>query len=679
MPFCSQCGNENPENAVFCGNCGQSVNAVAASKITPATPAISAKDALNKAAPIFSAIGSFLSDDDDDTDEEEIEEEEEEVEEDVEEESEEETEEDEGENKEETTEEDKNESKEDATEKEDEEENIKEDKINIAKIASLAKSGAGLVSAVKSSMEKEEEDVIFCTNCGAKLPKEMAFCGNCGSSTKPIAQEVKQETKIPEPPALTPMPEPKTIITEPKAERSSPPIPIIIGAIIAVIGIALGVYFFSKDSTETSELSQKKDKSITPIEITNQDMYYIPVRDDNGFHKYITLDGKSITEAKYLRAYVFKNGIALVQEKDSSWGYIDTKGNYIANGYTQGLSFNNGIAWVNASGVIKAINADGNILASLPQEIISVWPFYDDRALFSANGMQNYLDKNFNAVSNEYYADGNRFQENMASVMCNNGKYRYIDKTMRGITKCLFDEAKVFKNSKAVVRVGNGWGIIDKQGKYILQPSNDIEAIIYDDDMFRYKKKDANWGWLDSDGQVVIQPNFAETMSFGDRDITPVRQDALWGYIDKKGEYIINLQYKVAYPFINNRAFVKFEDGYFATIDINGKKDLQTKYQKFDNSYWEMINSGVTSESRIMTVKPKSFNCDKPNNNEKTVARMICKSFELIKDDNYIAEEYTMEGYKNFSAERNKCKDINCLYLIYESRRIEIAETEEGI
>jgi len=133
----------------------------------------------------------------------------------------------------------------------------------------------------------------------------------------------------------------------------------------------------------------------------------------------------------------------------------------------------------------------------------------------------------------------------------------------------------------------------------------------------------------------------------------------------------------VAYPFINDRAFVKFEDGYFATIDKNGTKDLQTKYQKFDNSYWEIINSGVASEPKIMTVKPSSFSCDKKtSNDEKTAIRMICKSFNLIELDNKMSKLYVdkkndpviAESNKTFLAERNNCKDVQCLERVYEAR-----------
>ncbi|MCL2283904.1 MAG: WG repeat-containing protein [Fibromonadales bacterium] len=425
---------------------------------------------------------------------------------------------------------------------------------------------------------------------------------------------------------------------------------------------------------KTTSPQTQKTAELEPINITDSSMYYIPVKDNNDFHKYIALDGKSITEAKYARAYVFREGRALVQEKDGTWGYIDTKGNDIAKGYTQGTSFREGIAWVNDDGVIKAINPNGNVVKTLPRDIISIWPFYEDLALFSSDGGQNYLDKDFNVAFNENFLDGNRFQENMASIMCDNGKYGYIDKNINYITDCEFDDARIFKNSKAIVRVGKGLGIINEQGKYILQPSDDIEAITHDGDMFRFKKKDGNWGWLNSNGQIAIQPNFIEAMNFGNRDIAPVRQDSLWGYIDKSGKYAISLQYRVAYPFINGRAFVKFADGYFATIDRNGRKDLQTNYQKFDNSYWEVINSGIAAEPKIMTVKPSSFNCASKLAGD--YERIICKSFSLINLDNKMNSLYVnkkndpdiAKSNKVFLAERNNCKDASCLERVYEAR-----------
>jgi DNA-directed RNA polymerase subunit RPC12/RpoP len=416
----------------------------------------------------------------------------------------------------------------------------------------------------------------------------------------------------------------------------------------------------SKDTAESAE-SPKSE------------LFYIPITSSNGFYKYITLNGKNITEAKYIRAYVFQEGRALVQHRDSLWGYIDTKGNSIASGYKQGLSFKDGMAWVNDKGIIKALDLNGNIIKTLSSDVISIWSFYEGFALFSMNGSQSYIDKDYNAIGN-WYADGNRFQENVASVMCDNGKYGYINTEASFVIKCNFDEAKTFRNSRAIVRVGDKWGVINKQGKYIFGPFSDVEMINPDDDIFKFKKKNGGWGWLNSEGKVIIQPFYDEVMSFDDRDIAPVRQGDKWGYIDKKGAYASNMQYNVAYPFFNNRALVKIDDD-FITIDRKGRQGLRTGSQKLDPSYWGFINTGIAGGPRIMTVEP-SFKCSAANlsNSEK----IICRSVKLSNLDKTVDELYkrslrnnksTANSQKEFLAKRNKCNDARCIESAYEARR----------
>jgi thiol-disulfide isomerase/thioredoxin len=209
--------------------------------------------------------------------------------------------------------------------------------------------------------------------------------------------------------------------------------------------------------------------------------------------------------------------------------------------------------------------------------------------------------------------------------------------------------------------------------------------MIQDEELFKYKKKNGKWGWLNSNGQIAIQPDFIEAMSFGNRDTAPAAQDSLWGYINKEGKYVINPQFKLAYPFMNSRAFVKFADDNLATIDKNGKKDLQTEYQKIDPSYWETINFGVATELRIMTAKPGSFNCNKLSNEEKTADRIICKSFNLIDMDYKMNELYIerkkdageglAKSNKAFLERRNACKDANCLERAYEERIEELTNS----
>jgi hypothetical protein len=415
----------------------------------------------------------------------------------------------------------------------------------------------------------------------------------------------------------------------------------------------------------------QKTEQLEPINITNPDMFYIPVKERNGFYKYISLKGENITEAKYINASMFQEERALVQHKDRSWGYIDTRGKNIACCYTQGLSFKEGIAWVNKKGTIVAINKNGNETISLPDDIISVWPFYENWALFAAKGEQSYIDKNNNLIGGGiFFADGNRFQENAASVKCDNGKYGYINTSGNFIINCNFDVARVFQNQMAVVKINNELGVINKQGEILFK--GNFEYLIPDENTFRFKKKNGNSGWLNSSGKVIIQPKYEETANFGVRDIAPVKSNGLWGYIDKNENFVIAPQYKYAYSFFNNRALVQFTNDEWGTIDENGTIDLRIEYKTLSPSYWNLANNGVSGDPRMMTVTP-NFNCSKTSINAE---KMICSSVELVSYDKKItelynqlkgsySEEYVKTLQKDFIKKRNDCSTVECLTELY--------------
>ncbi len=412
--------------------------------------------------------------------------------------------------------------------------------------------------------------------------------------------------------------------------------------------------------TESGDKPQLINKPLEPINITNPDMFYIPVKGKNGFYKYISLEGENITESKYRSASVFQEERALVQynNKDSSWGYINTQGKDAACCYTQGLSFREGVAWVVKNGEIVAINKEGDEVIHLTDDAISVWPFYENRALFAAAGEQSYVDKNGNIIGGEKsFADGNRFQENAASVKRdNNGKSGYINTDGNLIIDYRFDVARIFQNQMAVVNIDNEWVVINKQGELLF--NRKFEDLISDGNIFRYKKN-GKWGWLNSDGKEIIQPDYEDTPGFGGKNIAPVKSNGLWGYIDKKANFVIAPQFKEALPFYNNRAFVKFENNNWGTIDENGNIDLKTEYKILSSNYRNLANEGVPKDHRIMAVTP-NIDCAKIKTNAE---KMICSSKELAGYDKKIAELYKedVKAFQEFIKKRNACSTVECL------------------
>ena len=464
-----------------------------------------------------------------------------------------------------------------------------------------------------------------------------------------------------------------------RKKRKKRIIGIILRMVMGIIAIGLVFVFFSK-SDHDSESDNNHNNSVSnenftpessPISITNSDMFYIPVKDNNDFYKYISLKGENITESKYISAYMFQYERALVQHKDRSWGYIDTRGKNIACCYTQGLSYRESIAWVNKNGTIVAINANGDEIMSLPDNIISVWPFYDNWALFASKGEQSYIDKNNNTIGGGiFFADAKRFQENAASVKCDNGKYGYINTDGNFIIECKFDVAKVFQGQMAIVQINDEQGVINKQGKILFK--GNFEYLIPDENTFRYKRKNENWGWLNSSGKIIIQPKYEETANFGTRNIAPVKSNGLWGYIDRKENFVIAPQFKYAYNFFNNRALVQFTNDEWGTINENGTIDLKTEYKTLSPSYWNLVFLRTLDEPRIMAVNP-SFNCNKTNIDAEI---MICKSVELVGYDKKITELYNRlkDSYsekdvktfqKNFIRKRNACSTVECLTELY--------------
>jgi hypothetical protein len=71
------------------------------------------------------------------------------------------------------------------------------------------------------------------------------------------------------------------------------------------------------------------------------------------------------------------------------------------------------------------------------------------------------------------------------------------------------------------------------------------------------------WGFVSTDGQLTIQPQFEATLWFSDAR-APVRIDGRWGYVDKAGILVIPAQYGQASIFENGRAFVALEKEWFA-------------------------------------------------------------------------------------------------------------------
>jgi len=110
-----------------------------------------------------------------------------------------------------------------------------------------------------------------------------------------------------------------------------------------------------------------------------------------------------------------------------------------------------------------------------------------------------------------------------------------------------------------VVTVKGKDGFIDRDGQIVIEPTYE-KAYPFTDGLAAVQKQGA-WGFIDTKGRVVIEPRFVMVGSFSD-GLATFREKWLtdpWGYIDKTGKVVIKPQFDCAEQFRNGVARVGFE------------------------------------------------------------------------------------------------------------------------
>ncbi|MGI6657824.1 MAG: WG repeat-containing protein [Dethiobacteraceae bacterium] len=79
------------------------------------------------------------------------------------------------------------------------------------------------------------------------------------------------------------------------------------------------------------------------------------------------------------------------------------------------------------------------------------------------------------------------------------------------------------------------------------------------------------WGFLDKNGNFVIQPTYEDVYPFTEEGLARAKTDGKWGFIDTKGNVVIDFIYDYVYDFSDETALVRDGDTFFY-INTEGKK-----------------------------------------------------------------------------------------------------------
>ena len=138
-----------------------------------------------------------------------------------------------------------------------------------------------------------------------------------------------------------------------------------------------------------------------------------------------------------------------------------------------------------------------------------------------------------------------------------------------------YDSTGAFSEGLAYVRDPDNsiWGFIDETGSIALNLKEikvDRTYMKCTEGLVGVLLKD-KWGFLDKNGNFVIQPTYEDVYPFTEEGLARAKTDGKWGFIDTKGNVVIDFIYDYVYDFSDETALVRDGDTFFY-INTEGKK-----------------------------------------------------------------------------------------------------------
>ena len=294
-----------------------------------------------------------------------------------------------------------------------------------------------------------------------------------------------------------------------------------------------------------------------------------------------------VVENKYIYVGQFVEGLAVVQNRNELWGYINKKGEeVIPCKFSKAYDFSEGMALVMGSaGYYGYINETGEF--KIPCIFHCALPFSEGLAAVQECGLWGYIDKKSNKVIPNLYADARCFKEGFAAVE-SNGYWRFINR--ENIMFGRYHWAKDFVNGRAIVEDSNNdvYSMCNRTKMQKLDSKCYNMRSVSDENcgLIRFTTAGDKCGYMNNDFDIIIQPIYEYADDFKD-DVAIVsfgRGDV--GFITKEGIYTCfsrTYQYKTMHYFSEGLAKVQNRDSKVGFINKSGKEVIPCKYAEADD------------------------------------------------------------------------------------------------
>ncbi len=274
--------------------------------------------------------------------------------------------------------------------------------------------------------------------------------------------------------------------------------------------------------------------------------------------------------------------LAAGAQSEEAYGYIDRNGKIvIPPGFDEAGPFSEGLAAVKVGDKFGYVDKTGTM--KIAPAFDTAEPFKEGLAAVTNASAEyrlfGFIDKEGKFVVEPKFDTAHSFSEGVAAVKFARGSditsgadWGYIDKTGKTAIAPKFRDAGEFNKGLAIVQSGQHYGVIDRDGAYMVKPSYHLILPSQDNTMTYLKLSGTvmgltglghNWlvtgglfGFLDSHGKTIVKPAY-DGASYFSEGLACVASGAKekngqprkWTYIDSNGNTTIDGKYSFGLPF----------------------------------------------------------------------------------------------------------------------------------
>ena len=261
-------------------------------------------------------------------------------------------------------------------------------------------------------------------------------------------------------------------------------------------------------------------------------------------------------------------GGAIGVRRGDFWGIASSSGSlFIPCDYDKVSTYSSGRAVVKKGGVIYAVDNSNNRLALHKDNATDFGNLSNDRIPLLEDGKW-YLGNGQLLRGATAFDELGMYSEGYAAAR-NGGKWGVIDLAAGWLIPCEYDGIIMDALGRAYAR----GAVFVKQGSSVIlfidgastgQEFQDARP--FSSEGYAAVKKNGKWGFIDITGEVKIDYQFDDALSFG-QHLAAVKQGELWGYISVAGKVVIEPEFLEARSFYGGSAPVMIDGGWrFITL-----------------------------------------------------------------------------------------------------------------